>query len=245
MRTCAVLVLVAALAPDASAQPPGLPPVAYPPIPEVAQRIVDFVPAGWRLEHAAHGRLDADDRDDALLVLRMENHGNIVQNEGFGPDRFDTNPRMLVAAFAVEGGYRRALVDHALIPRPEVPVFDDYLQDDPAAAIEIHPNRSVSVRLHSWASAGSWQTRQVRFTFRHQDGCFRLVGYDDHEMHRGSMERRETSVNYLTGRAWVETGSMEHAAAGPRRWSRLDPNPVVCIGEVGNGFEYRPPVEAD
>lgn len=150
-----LLILALAVAPAASARLPDLPAVVYPPIPERAERVAGFVPAGWRLEHAARGRLDADHRDDALLVLRMAHPGNLLPNEGFGPDLFDTNPRMLVAVFAEEGGYRRAMVDHALVPRPDMPVFDDYLEDDPAAAIRIHGNRSVSVRLHSWASAGT------------------------------------------------------------------------------------------
>lgn len=29
------------------------------------------------------------------------------------------------------------------------------------------------------------------------------------------------------------------------RGSRLSPNPAVCIGEVGDGLEYRPPVGID
>ncbi|WP_149194988.1 hypothetical protein [Luteimonas suaedae] len=245
MWTRIVLILALAAAPAARGQLPDLPPVVYPPVAERAERLVEFVPAGWRLEHAARGRLDADDRDDALLVLRMARPGNILPNEGFGPDLFDSNPRMLVAVFAADDGYRRVMVDHALIPRPDMPVFDDYLEDDPAAAISIHGNRSVSVRLHSWASAGTWFTRNVVFTFRHQDGCFRLIGYDDLEVHRASLESRETSVNYLTGRAWTRTGSMEEDTGRPRRGSRLSPNPAVCIGEVGDGLEYRPPVGID
>lgn len=245
MWTRMVLILFLAVAPPAIAQLPDLPEVIYPELPVRAERLLDFVPAQWRLEHVVRGHLDDDGHDDALLVLRMVRVTNIVQNEGLGVARFDSNPRMLVAVLGDENGFRRIMVDHALIPRPEMPVFDDYLRDGAGSAITIQPNRSFSVNLHSWASAGTWFTRGVRFTFRYQDGCFRLIGYDDRETHRGSLAQRETSVNYLTGRAWVRSGSASDDVAGPRQWARLSPNLPLCINDVGDGLMFEPSLAID
>lgn len=218
-----------------------VPDVPYPVIVERAATPEAFVPAGWHLEHRARGRLDADERDDALLVLRMDDPANVIDNTGFGPDRFDTNPRMLVALLAqADGSWLQVMRNHGLVPRPESPVMDDFLDNDPAHAVTIRPNRTWSVALRSWASAGSWSMRQVVHTFRLEGGCMRLVGYDDMHLHRGSGEITTTSVNYLTGRAWVRPGSIEHDTPGPERRARLASNPRLCIDDVGDGLSFAP-----
>lgn len=215
--------------------------VVYPAIAEHAPTPEAFVPEGWRLEHLARGRLDEDDREDALLVLRMDDPANVIDNTGFGPDRFDTNPRMLVALLAqADGRWRQVMRNHRLVPRPESPVMDDYLDDDPASAVTIRPNRTWSVALRSWASAGSWSMRQAAHTFRLEGDCMRLVGYDDMHLHRATGETTTTSVNYLTGRAWIRPGSIEHDTPGPERRTRLVANPRLCIDDVGDGLSFMP-----
>lgn len=223
-----------------------VPPVQWPAIAEHATTAQGFVPGGWRLEHQVQGRLDDDERPDLLLLLRMDDAANLVEHDGFGISPFDTNPRMLVIALAdAQGGYRRVLVDHALIPRAESPVMADVLQDDPATAIRIGDNRAFSVTLHSWASAGTWFTANRTLTFRQQDGCFRLIGLDAFGMHRGSGETSEASINYLTGRAWTRKGSIEDDGEGDRRPHRLARREVVCLEDVGDGFAFQSGLPAD
>ena len=217
------------------------PAVAYPAIADAAATPAGFVPPGWRLEHELRGRLDGDAREDVLLLLRMDAPGNVVDNAGPGPDRFDTNPRMLVAAVAgADGGWRRVMAHHALVPRAESPVMDDVLGDDPAGAIAIRANRTWTIGLHGWASAGSWSAREVGYTFRLEGGCMRLVGYDDMHLHRASGEITTTSVNYLDGRAWTRSGSIADDTPGPRRWMRLASTAPVCIDDIGDGLAFAP-----
>lgn len=218
-----------------------LPEVIYPRIPERAATLEAFVPAGWRLEHRALGRLDDDDRRDALLVLHMDAAANVIETTGFGPDRFDTNPRMLVALVGeADGSWRKVMVDHALVPRPEAPVMDDFLGGDASSAIKIGPNRTWSVALHSWASAGTWSMRDVVYIFRLEGGCMRLIGYDDMHLHRGSGEITRTSINYLSGRAWVQLDSIGDDTPGPKQWTRLVSQARVCIGDIGAGLSFDP-----
>lgn len=243
MRNPAAFLLTLAIcgATIARAQAGEPPEVIYPRIVEHAPTPEAFVPAGWRLEHVARGHLDADAREDALLVLRMDAPGNIIDNDGFGPDRFDTNPRMLVAAVAdTAGGWRRVMTDHVLVPRPDAPVMDDFLGDDPASAVTIRPNRTWSVQLHSWASAGTWSTREVIYTFRLEGDCMRLVGYDNEHLHRGSGVTTTTSVNYLNGRAWSQVGSIEDDTPGPQRATRLASRARICIADIGDGLAFEP-----
>lgn len=239
-------VAVAALAAASAALPAfaqalEVPVVEIPAIPARAASAQGFVPDGWRLEHAVAGRLDDNAQPDLLLLLRMDDPTNVVAHDGLGVSPFDTNPRMLVFAFAdAGGGYRRALVDHALIPRAESSVLDDVLQDDPANALRIATNRAVSITLHSWASAGSWSTHDRTFTVRWQDGCFRLIGFDRAGLHRGSGETDAMSVNYLTGRAWTRGGSIEDDAPGPTRPTRLRDRTPICLDAIGDGFAFEP-----
>lgn len=174
MRQLLFVVVAACGVSVPSAQAFELPEVTVPRIAERAATPEAFVPPGWRVEHLARGRLDTNAREDALLVLRMDAAANVVDNDGMGPPRFDTNPRMLLALVAeADGRWRRVMVDHTLVPRPESPVMGDYLGDDASAAVAIRANRTWVVSLDSFASAGSWTMSNRTFTFRLEGDCMR------------------------------------------------------------------------
>ncbi|PBJ84274.1 hypothetical protein CMZ84_07550 [Lysobacteraceae bacterium NML93-0399] len=241
LPTASLLVVLACGAAAVPSHAFDLPEVIYPQIAKHAATLEAFVPRGWQLEYRALGRLNDDDLEDALLVLRMDADANVVDNDGLGPDRFDTNPRMLVAAVGeADGSWRRVMVDHTLVPRPEAPVMDDFLNDDAGGAVTIRPNRTWSISLRSWASAGTWSTRDVTYRFRLEDDCMRLIGYDDMHLHRASGEISTTSVNYLDGRAWVQPGSIADETPGPKTWTRLASKARVCIGDIDDGFSFSP-----
>jgi len=229
----------------ASAQEPPSqepPEVSYPAIVERATEARGFVPGGWLLERTREGDLDGDGRDDLVLVLKMDAAANRIDNTALGPDVFDTNPRMLVAAFAEEGGgYRRVLADHALVPRPYSPTLDDFLWEDEGGGVEVDGG-ALRVSLHMWASAGTWFTSNTSFTFRYRDGCFRLVGYDKRSRHRAGEVFTTISANYLTRRAWRAEGSISSDDEPERNWLRLPKRPLHCLEEVGDGLEFDPGV---
>lgn len=228
------------LAPQAQAvEAPG---VTWPEIPERADTTAGFVPPGWRLEHEARGRLDADELDDALLVLRMDDPGNVIDDVIAG--RLDTNPRMLVVVLATEdGAWRRWMSDRALVPRNESSHMEDFLGGDAPGRVQIRPNRTWSVSLHSFASAGTWTMSEVGYTFRLEDDCMRLVGFDDMDIHRASGEIMTTSVNYLTGRAWTQAGHISKDEPEPKRWTRVATNERICIEDVGHGLSFQPALQ--
>lgn len=236
-----VCLLVLACATGANAAYDQPPDVTYPALPARAADAAGFVPAGWVLEHSARGDLDTDRRDDLLLVLRMRSDANIVDNDGFGEAKFDTNPRILAIALADAQGYRLALQDHALIPRPDVPTADDYLDGDDAVSIV---RGTVRIRLHWWLSAGGWGTWNNTFTFRREKDCFRLIGYDRDDLQRNSGQTTDTSINYLTRRVRIDEGSIENDAV-KTRWRRLTAQPPLCLAQVGNGFEFDPGLPED
>lgn len=241
MRRCGLAMLTMCLLPCAAIaqDESGYPEVRYPTLPASGATVDAFVPNGWRIEQQPRGDLNKDGREDVVLVLRMQDRANIVENDGLGPDEFDTNPRMLAVLFADTVGYRLAVEDHALIPRPDNPVMDDYLGGGDAVQVR---RGGFSVSLHAWASAGSWSTSNTTFTFRHQDGCFRLIGYDHGGLHRGSGETNSVSINYSTHKAVLETGSTESDVPLTSKTVAVPRGRLTCLQDVGNGFEFDPGV---
>lgn len=235
------LCVAAACASPARAQDGGIPPVAYPALPAHAVDAAGFVPGGWRLEQAHEGDLDGDGRSDMLLVLRMHDPANVIARDGGDDAGFDTNPRMLAIAFArPAGGYRLVLQDHALIPRADNANADEYLDGDDAVAIR---DGRIFVRLHWWLSMGGWGTSSTTYTFRWQDGCMRLIGYDLDEIQRNSGETIDTSINYLAGEVRIDSGSIEDDRTRTRR-ETFPPAAAKCLQDIGDGFEFDPGVNA-
>lgn len=205
-------------------------------IPELAAAGADvdaFVPPGWAIESRLDGRIDSDARPDAVLLLRANDPRNVLENDGLGTRVLDTNPRMLVVLGAAAGGYRLVAQDALLIPRNENPVMSDPLEDGGLSLRD----RVLKVRLGSFTSAGSWSMGSTTFSFRHQDGCMRLIGHDALSLHRGSGEVTETSVNLLTGRAIVRVGSIESDATRERK-APTTRRGRVCLEDVGDGFSF-------
>lgn len=231
----AVLLLVAA---PAAAQDLEIPPVDYPTLASSAASAEGFVPVGWRIEARAEGDLNADGIADLALVLREQDPANVIDNSGFGPDRFDTNPRMLAVAFAERsGGYRLVAQNHRLIPRHTEPVLDDPF-DSESEALKIERG-TLKLSLIRFASAGGWDSGGTSFTFRWQNGALRLIGFDWNNVRRNSGETREVSINFVTRRVRTATGNVERDDEQVR-WSRIPAGALPTLDEIGDGLEFDP-----
>ena len=230
--------LLAALATGpAMAQELAIPEVAYPSIARIAQTPDGFVPKGWTTEFKSMGDLDADGEDDLVLVLRDAEPRNILDNAGFGPDRFNTNPRVLVVALhRPQGGYERVLADHTLITRPTEPNLDDPLEDGSSVVVR---RGVLRVTLHLFANAGGWTMGNITYFFRLQQGRFLLIGYDSSMVRRNTGETEDISINYLTRKRKDVSGSIENN----RRKVRLTTLPAgqpLALEQVGDGMDFDP-----
>ncbi len=214
-----------------------MPLVTYPELASHGASINDFVPKGWRLELSRKGDLNKDGKLDHVLVLRCNDPKNIVKNDGLGVDKFDTNPRLLAIVFAKKnGGYERVLSNKTLIPRNDNPSMEDPLDSVAANGIEIK-NGTLHVTLGIFFSAGSWAMGSKDFTFRWQGGAFRLIGFDENFVQRNSGATNKTSINYLTGRKRLTTGSIENDAE-KTAWRKTSVVPLLTMDAVGNGLEF-------
>lgn len=212
-----------------------VPPVVFPAIPAHAQTKADLVPKGWAIETESRGDLNGDGAPDLMLVLNMTDPGNVLKNSGLGSQELDTNPRMLVVAFAETATkrYSVALADHTLIPRHTNPFMDDPLEG--AAIVK----GTVRVSLTFWMSAGSWYTSQTKLTFRYQDGCFKLIGYDSTETKRNTGEMSTVSINYLAKKIKTTKGNVEDDP-GKVSWKALRSPRLLCLDAVGDGLDFKP-----
>src|SRR5215207_2649197 len=91
--------------------------VVFPTIPAQAPTQADLVPKGWTVEMESRGDLNGDRAADLMLVLHMTNPSNVITNDSFVASELDTNPRILVVAFAgkATNKYSLALANHTLI----------------------------------------------------------------------------------------------------------------------------------
>lgn len=184
-----------------------------------------WVPKGWRLESAVSGDLDKDGNADAVLVLRQQNRRKILRNEGLGASELDTNPRRLVVLLNSPEGFSKIAETSRFLPPkndPEAPCLADPLEE---GGVSIKRGLLL-IELHYWVSCGSWGVSHDTFTFRLENGRFRLIGLDGNTFMRNSGEQTETSTNFLTGKKKVTTGLNEFETSTEPKvsWQRI---PVI------------------
>jgi hypothetical protein len=193
-------------------------------VPARAAQPAQFVPEGWVLEQQRVADLNGDGRADALLLMRR-------------PAASGTPQRILAVVLRRRGanaGYALAELNRRLIP-----YSDDTSQEDPMADGELTVQRGgFGIKLTLLAGSGSYQTATVRYRFRYQDGCFRLIGYDRMETQRATLDTRDLSIDFLTGGVLHRTGNEQSATAEQR--DKLKTNPRRCFGELESAAAFNP-----
>jgi hypothetical protein len=221
----------------AAAQSPGdaeLPRVTYPVIARQGASVEAFVPKKWKLEAKATSDLNGDKLPDAALVLHMADPANMVAKDWDPTQKYDSNPRMLVVLFGRKsGGYTLAAADHKLIPR-----LENQNQDEPFDEVAI-VGGTLRVKMHLFMSAGGWEMGGSAYTFRWQDGAFRLIGFDRDSIQRNSGETKEISINYLTGRKVLKRGDIGTDKQTTQAL-KIAKKSLIALEDVGDGLMFDP-----
>jgi len=221
-----------------AAQWPGdqkIPPVHFPDLPRHVATLGAFVPKGWKLTDKAMGDLNGDRILDVALAIWMDDSRNKIRPSYDPKTHYDTNPMMLVVAFASKGGgYDLVVANHKLIPRRENPNQDPPFNDVTVA------NGVLHVKMHEFLEAGGWWLGKKSFTFRWKDGALRLIGYDRDGIIKPTGATDVASVNYPARRMIVKTGSMAGDAPNETRTVTLPDEPLLTIDEVGDGLAFDP-----
>jgi hypothetical protein len=235
------LILLAAVPALAADGDLVVPPVTYPVLPFHEPTPEQFAPPGWRVESKVEGDLDGDGLKDVALVLRQTDPRNIVDASGQGgPAKFDTNPRILVVAFASQtpvGGYHLQLQNHTLIARVTAPTDQDPLDPNgvqPGGIAIAHGTLQVTLGYF----AGNMG--HMTYTFRLQGGRFMLIGYDGLDVDRGSGAMTEISIDYPARRMKHSAGTIS-SDTDKVTWTTLPRKPLLTLEQVGDGTEFQPP----
>jgi hypothetical protein len=221
----------------AAAEERAIPPATWPTLPAHGATPEDFVPKGWKVEFRTTGDLNRDGVADLALVLHETDPAKVLTGMPIGPDPFDTNPRILAVLFrTAAGGYDLAVADHSLIPRSTEPNLDDVLEGSKGPVIR---NGSLKIEMQLFANAGGWTTGAYGFTFRWQDGHFRLIGYDAATVQRNSGETAGVSINYLTSNEKISHGRIDHDG-DKVRWQTLSQRSLLTLEQIGDGIAFDP-----
>lgn len=216
-----------------------IPLATYPALPRHGSSAEAFVPQNWRIETKLPGDLNGDGRPDLVLVLRGNDARNVLDARGQGgPEKFDTNPRIIAIAFAdAAGGYDLVLENHTLVARTTYPGEQDPLDPNGVqeGGLEIK-NGTLRVTLGYFGGNMGRNT----FTFRFDKTDFRLIGFDSIDVERSSGKMNEVSINYLTRR-------MKHSTAhisddkDKVTWKTLPVKPLLTMDRIADGIMFQPP----
>jgi len=226
MRRSAALLAAVAVCP-AIALAQLAPPVdaAMARLPAAAATVESLVPVGWAIEQRHHADFNRDGHADVLLLLRQA-------------AATDTTPlRILLVALATATppGYALSAANARLVPRDASGTLEDPMAN---GEITVRPG-GFELKLGMVPGAGSYLTATMRYRFRREGGCFRLIGYDRAETHRGTLDIRDLSVNFLTGAVIQTTGNAKSNATQTVR-KRLAANPRRCLADLGSGWTFDP-----
>ena len=207
------------------AQPARQADLATPSLPARAATVEALAPAGWTIEQRHAADLNGDGSSDVLLLLRDR------AGAGVTPRRI-----LLVAlAAATAPGYRVLASTDRLIPRDTSGAIEDPMAD---GEITLRP-RGFDLKIGYLAGAGSYQSASMRFRFRVEATCVRLIGYDRNETHRATLDTNDVSVNFLTGTVVRAKGNAQSGASRRQR-SRLAANPRRCLQDLPSGWTFDP-----
>lgn len=201
---------------------------AAPELPPQAATTEAFVPAGWQIEQRQSVDLDRDGRRDAVLLLRPDAPPP-APGAGRSPER------VLAVLKSRPGGWSLAGANARLVPQVDLAA-----QEDPLVNGELLAERgSALLSLGLGSTAGSYLSATVRYRFRIEGGCVRLIGYDRLQTHRGTQDTQDTSVNFLTGVVLHTSGNAQGDTTAKRR-ARLAANPRRCLGDLDSAVSFAP-----
>jgi len=219
-----------------AAAEPAIPAVSYPALARHARSVEGFVPMEWRIELKQTGDLNGDGRDDVAMVLRAIDERNVIDMRGQGgPENYDTNPRILMVAFAnAAGGYDLALENHTLIARTTEPSAQDSLDPNgvQAGGVEIK-NGTLQVTLGYFGG----NMGHFTYTFRFEKSEFKLIGYDGVDVERSKGVMSQVSINYSTRRMSRSVGSISDDK-DKVIWTKLPLKPLLTMPQLGDGMEF-------
>ena len=145
------------------------------------------MPEGYVIFEEIEGELSGDSLTDRVVIIQATKSDAIVTNR-FG-HVVDRNRRGIIILFNRGASWEQVLINPDCFTSAQE---DGGVYYPPELYVKIKNNLLYIDYMHG--RYGGWT-----FTFRYQHEVFELIGYDQHSR-RGPYIKRETSINYSTGR---------------------------------------------
>ena len=182
------------------------------------------LPEGYNLFSKAEGDLNGDGKDDVVLITKGTQKDKVVINR-FN-EEVDRNRRGILI-YLTDG-------DKTNLETENLKCF---LSENEDGGVYFPPELSVEIEYgnlfvhYNHGRYGFW-----KYTFRHQDSSFELIGYDA-SSNFGPIVLSETSINYLTKRKLTRVNINQDADEGGEEvfeetWENILFTDLVKLSEI-------------
>ncbi len=202
------------------------PAVALPALPAQAASVSAYLSAGWHIAQQFQADFNGDGRSDALLLL---------EPAAPPPAAGWSAPRRLLLLLRSADGWQLAEHNDRLLPRVDLASQQDPMAD---GEITLQPG-GFRLSLGLAATLGSYQTATLRYSFRHDGRCLRLVRYERLELQRATLDTQDLDIDYLRGQVLRAKGNAQTGANQTRREALSNP-PRLCLRDLDDAARFKP-----
>ena len=191
----------------------------------------NHVPPGWKVINSVTGDLNANSKDDAVLILEKNDPANYKSNSNLGPDTLNLNPRRLLILFKTTNGYKIFFSSDTLIPSANSE--EEPCLADPLGSIEISKGLLI-IQVEDFRSCGGWRTSTSQYIFRYinHQRDFRLIGRNYTEYIRNTGENTEYSWNYMTGKMKIKSANESENTKTKIIWQKIKDNKPLFLSQI-------------
>jgi hypothetical protein len=182
----------------------------------------DFIPEGYIMFEKINGDLNNDGAEDCVLIIKGTNKNKIITDEYRG--RLDQNRRGIIVLFNNNGSYELATKN-----------YDCFSSENEDGGVYFAPELSLDIkRGNLYINYGHGRYGAWKYTFKYQNGDFKLIGYDFFE--GAPVVESETSINFLTKKKQVKVNVNESAEGGDEiyeeNWSTIRIGQLISLDGV-------------
>lgn len=190
---------------------------------EQKQEPADFLPKGYLLFEKITGDLNKDGIEDVVLIIKATDKSKIITDEYRG--KLDRNRRGIIILFGKKDHYELAVKNDAC-----------FASENEDGGVYFAPEISVGIykgtlTIHyGHGRYGYW-----KYTFRHKNSDFELIGYDE-SSNFGPVVKRQTSINFLTRKKQEKVNTNENAKGGDEvfkeTWKNIKINQLIRLSAI-------------
>ncbi len=186
-------------------------------------QLSDYIPKGYTEFEKHFGDLNKDGVDDCVLIIKNTDTANIVINRF--DEKVDRNRRGIIILFKTADGYE--IADKNL---------DCFSSENEDGGVYFPPDLSFEIKDQKlYISYGHGRYGHWKYTFRYQDGGFKLIGFDS-SSNRGPITMTKTSINFLSKKKLVSQNTNENADVGEEvykeTWHDIEIDKLIELVEI-------------